>query len=80
MCDDDDNFVPVLLLDPSGVAVLGAEPLFQRLDRPSDLVRARPGLHQDQLFGLDHQLAVEASQPRDVGVDVVDQANLENRI
>ena len=60
--------------------VLGTEPLLDRLDRPTDLVDPRPGLHQQQLPILYDELAVEAPEPRDGRVHVVDQAHLEHRV
>ena len=72
MSDDDDNLLPVVLdVDP------GHEPLFQGPDGPPDLVGARPGLHQEHILALNHQVAVEPPQPGDVRVDVVDQTDLE---
>ena len=76
--DDDDDLVPVLLLD-DGV-VFGAKPLFQGSNRPSDLVGAGAGFDEEELPGLDDELAVEPSEPSDVRVHVVNQAHLENGI
>ena len=74
--NDDDDLVPVLPPD----AVAGEEPLLEGLDRPPDLVRARSRLNEEDLPALDDQLAVEAAEPGNVGVDVVNQADLEDGV
>ena len=77
MRDEHDDLLSVLL-GPD--ALLGRKPLLEHLDGPPHLLRARPRLHEDQVAPLDHQVAVEAPQAGDVGVNVVDEADGEDRV
>ena len=71
--DDQDLAAVLLVADPC------AEPLLQGLDGPSDLVSPGPGFDQDHVSAFDDEVAVEAAKSDDVGVNVVDQADVEQR-
>ena len=77
MRDEHDDLFSVLLCPD---ALLGREPLLERLDGPPHLLRARPCLHEDQVSSVDHQMPVETPQAGDVGVNVVDQADGEDGV
>lgn len=75
MRDEHDDLLSVLL-GPD--ALLGRKPLLEHLDGPPHLLGARPRLLPNELAPLDHQVAVETPQARDIGVNVVDQADGED--
>ena len=70
MSDDDNDLVSVFF-----GRYFRAEPFFQRLDRPSDLVSSRSCLYQKDIASLYHKLAVKSPESCDVRMDVINQAH-----
>ncbi len=81
--NEDHDFILILLFGDC-VSSGGAKPLFQRVHRPTGLIGAASGLHEQHLVSVAHrghdQMPVESPQPRDVRVDVVDEAHFEHGV
>ena len=73
----DDNYDLVAILARRD---FGTEPFFQGLDWPSQGLRSRSRLNQQYIATVDNKLSVESFKPRDIRMDVINQAHLETSL